>query len=54
MMMTDFNPLNPEWCNFDNCPTSICGGPHVEVETTFGTELLKVGQEPLGRLLDDD
>ena len=34
------------WCGPDNCPATICGGPHREVETTIGTEILRFDQEP--------
>lgn len=42
------------WCEVDGCPAAICGGPHREVVTTLGTEILKEDQTPLGRLLDSD
>lgn len=38
-----------QWCEPDGCPSGICGGPHYEVETDFGTEVVPVGQEPIGR-----
>lgn len=39
------------WCGPDNCPSTICGGPHHEVVTDLGTEILRVGQEPFGHPL---
>lgn len=38
---------NDMWCDVDDCPTIICGGPHRKVITTFGEELLRMDQEPL-------
>ncbi|HEY6493306.1 MAG TPA: hypothetical protein VIZ43_08545 [Trebonia sp.] len=37
------------WCEPDNCPASICGGPHREVVTDLGTEILRQDQEPIGK-----
>lgn len=37
-----------EWCGPDNCPAAICGGPHHQVRTSLGIELLREGQEPIG------
>lgn len=37
------------WCEPDNCPASICGGPHREVRTSLGDEILRLGQEPMGQ-----
>ena len=36
------------WCGPDNCPASICGGPHRQVGTSLGTEILRFDQEPAG------
>lgn len=39
---------NDDWCEPDGCPAAICGGPHIEVETTLGVELIRPNQEPIG------
>jgi hypothetical protein len=26
------------WCEPDDCPAVICGGPHAQVDTSLGTE----------------
>ena len=36
------------WCDPDDCPPAICGGPHREVRTSFGIEILRYDQEPVG------
>lgn len=51
--MTDPNIGNPYWCQADNCPAHICGGPHYIIETDLGTETVKVGQSPLGVPVDE-
>jgi len=40
--------MTAEWCEVDRCPAHICGGPHREVRTTLGKEILKFGQAPRG------
>lgn len=39
-----------QWCEPDGCPASICGGPHYEVKTSIGVEILRADQEPIGAL----
>lgn len=39
---------NEQWCSADDCPASVCGGPHRAVETSLGTELLRTDQDPIG------
>lgn len=29
MTYTTASPAEPDWCNIDNAPSAICGGPHV-------------------------
>ena len=41
------------WCDPDDCPPAICGGPHREVVTSLGTELLRFDQEPIGTPVAD-
>lgn len=41
------------WCEVDDCPAPICGGPHREVVTTLGVEILLIDQEPLGQPVDE-
>lgn len=36
------------WCRPDDCPPFICGGPHREVKTSLGVEILRFDQEPVG------
>lgn len=38
------------WCDVDKCPTYICNGPHREVKTSLGIEILREDQQPLGAL----
>jgi hypothetical protein len=40
-----------DWCKVDDCPASVCGGPHRVVRTTLGEEILRADQEPTGALL---
>lgn len=44
----------PAWCAVDDCPTAICGGPHREVHTTFGVEIIRDDQEPIGAELETE
>jgi hypothetical protein len=37
------------WCEVDHCPASMCLGPHREVVTDLGTEILAPGQQPVGK-----
>jgi hypothetical protein len=39
------------WCVVDECPVTICGGPHRAVATTLGNEILRKDQRPLGEPL---
>lgn len=40
-------------CHHDGCPAEICGGPHYEVETDLGLEVLKKGQSPIGKPISE-
>lgn len=46
--------MSAEWCEVDDCPASICDGPHVEVETSFGLEIIRPDQEPIGTPKGDE
>jgi hypothetical protein len=37
-----------EICQIDGCPIEICGGPHKEVFTGLGWEIMKLDQNPIG------
>lgn len=40
---------NEEWCGVDECPASVCGGPHVEVtdgNLTFIILVVEPSDEP--------
>jgi len=38
-----------DWCWVDDCPPEICNGPHRQVLTDLGNELLRENQEPIGK-----
>lgn len=42
------------WCLEDDCPASICGGPHWSVETTMSIEVVRYDQEPIGTPIERD
>lgn len=44
----------PANCELDGCLIEICDGPHFEVQTSLGFELLRYNQKPLGRTFPHD
>jgi hypothetical protein len=40
------------WCSVDDCPATICGGPHRIIRTTLGEEIVRFDQKPIGEKLD--
>jgi hypothetical protein len=37
-----------ETCPIDECVNIICGGPHEEIFTDLGWEVVRLGQHPMG------
>lgn len=48
LKMSGLFDREPTWCMEDDCPISICGGPHFGVLTSLGIEVLRADQKPAG------
>lgn len=53
VMTERFMALDPTepFCVLDECPVSICCGPHWCTETTLGIEIMKLWESPIGKPL---